>query len=1255
MKTILSLDSAVLGRLDALSATRTFRNLLWCEALRIGLSLHKVVISLRTNVSDGGIDARVDGAPTGDSILVRGESHFQVKAGTVFKPWQQNLLKKELFGSPKAKPSRDTLAPGIRACLRLHGQYVLVTFGHDLTPEQHTKAQGTLIELLKACGYQNPRVEVLGQGQLLGLIARFPSLALELLKRDDLAFQSFETWKARDDMTPALHLATAQSEVIEAIRKALRGSEYQHVRVIGEPGIGKTRLVLEALSVEDLAPMVLYIPYAEDFQHSGLFNELLRGDLSYHAIVVIDECAEKERASIWGALKGKKNVRLVTIDHGPEDSRDDQMLVIDCPRLPDDQIMAIIASYLPQHTSVWHWAPWCSGSPRVAHAVGENLQRTPEDLLKPPATVPMWERFVAGYERLDSQNAREALTVLRHVALFTRFGFDDPVSGEAQCICQLVQRVDPSITWARFQEIVERLRARRILQGKRTLFIVPTALHIYLWIDYWKSHGRGFDFQAFLDHIPSQLQHWFLQLFIYAHASPVAGNVVRNILSPQGPFSQHDFLVSKAGTRFLNYLAEADSAATLAVIERTVGTWPYEELKLWQTGRQDIVWALEKIAVWREHLLRAAQLLIKLALAENANYANNATGILLGLFKIGPSWAATQASPEERFPVIEDLLASHDQPRKELGLQMCQQWLRTDGGTRAIGAEFQGLRPEVEFWRPKTRGELFDAWCLVWRHLYTVSQSWDVQERRLANSTLIGAGVGRLYWANLANEVMETLFQLADDPATDTRHFTQVVILELKFRTKKMPKGIPGKLRALDRKLTGGSFWERFARYVLNTTWYEDYEVRDNAAKELRQPSQRVHKLAAQVATNASLFLEYLPQFVVTDGHRLYEFGVKLAEVFCSQETVEAIISAQLAVLPEMKTQFIGGYFAGLKVRFPDLWESSMSRLLRDHTSREIGVAVLLWAGVLESIIRALLDLFRQGHVQAVAFSRLAWQAEPDNIPQVLVEEVLATLVNSADAEALKVAIQLAHFYFFDRKKSKPCDELLLLRLLSADQFFRREPETMTAFYWHSVAEGFRERFPGRDLELLSAILAHPEHLWSTRSSRGSGYIADEIVRAHPDESWLMVSRLLESDETHSSASWLGDEFGFEEQSRAGAIRYFDPDMIMAWVLQNPTTHARKLLDCLPKTLDQKDGGRLTKLFLEAFGDQEEIADSLMAYFWLGGRIGPESAYLVGKRDKARQWLSENKSGKVLAWLYRYIEFLNRDIATAELREERDF
>lgn len=91
-------------------------------------------------------------------------------------------------------------------------------------------------------------------------------------------------------------------------------------------------------------------------------------------------------------------------------------------------------------------------------------------------------------------------------------------------------------------------------------------------------------------------------------------------------------------------------------------------------------------------------------------------------------------------------------------------------------------------------------------------------------------------------------------------------------------------------------------------------------------------------------------------------------------------------------------------------------------------------------------------------------------------EKVFAALVNSADEEALRMAIQLAHLYFFDNKKPRSYDEAPVFRLLSADQFFHREEGTLTVHYWHSVAKGFRERFPGRALELLGAIVSHPEH-----------------------------------------------------------------------------------------------------------------------------------------------------------------------------------
>lgn len=1241
--------------LNGEEATALFRGLLWCEARRVGLSPHNVVISLDTNVADGGVDARITADLNADSLLVKGTTHLQLKAGRRFKPWQLSALKKELFGRSKATPEKKTLAPEIRECLKKKGRYVLVTFGYDLTPAQQSAAKKQLAKLLRACGYRAANVDVFGQGQIVGQLSQFLSLSLAFQNMSELAFLTVEEWKSRADMTLPLQLSEQQSALINTIRHEIRGTKFKHIRLIGEPGLGKTRLALEAITAEDIAPQVLYVPHAEDFQRSQLFNNLMRQGNYENVLLVIDECSEKDRASIWNALRERKKVQLLTIDHGPEQSRDELMLILDLPRLPDEQISSILATYLPSNVDSSHWVAWCEGSPRVAHAVGENLRSNPDDLLKPPATVPLWDRFIAGYESLNNQISQESLTVLRHLALFTKFGFEDPVTNEARFICQIVQRVNPAITWERFQELVNRLRRRRILQGKRTLFIVPKALHIHLWINYWDNYGRDFSFVDFFSRIPSQLQNWFLQSFIYAHASPVAMDVVARILSPDGPFSDRTFLTGQAGTRFINYLSEAYPARTLAFMERTFDTWTKDDLLSFRDGRQDIVWALEKIAVWKEHFPRAARMLVKLALAENSKFGNNSTGILRGLFATRPGLGGTQAPPVDRFPIIEELLQSPNDEEVGLGLSLCEEWLNTRGGIRIVGAEYQGLRPELEFWKPKTWGELFDAWRHCWRHLWSVSRDWPSLRRQRANRVLIDEGLELVNTRNLSAEVMESLSRLADDEATDRRHLTHALIGKLRYRTEKLPKGVVSGLRALDQKLTGKSFWGRFSRFVLNTNWDEDYNIKGGAVRELTAPLVRVKEIVGEVVRDPTLLITYLPQIVREQGHRLLEFGRHLAVDLNADSTVREIISAQLAADVSKNTQFIGGYFTGLRATDAERWEKLVQELLGSGDTRALGISVALYSGRSEPILQTLLQVFRSATVDASVFNGLAWEAVRVGFPPEVIHEIFEALVTDNTAQSLNIAIELADNYFFDKDHPRTCDELLLFRLITAPHFFRRDNNQHDHYAWFEVVKGFRQRFPHRDLELFKVIIVSENEL-GLRHSNYPPQIADAIARDHPDDAWAIISENLESDEEHSTwlEMWLGEEVSFDDDKVIGPITVFNPQSVMAWVEENPTKRRPKIRRCLPKTLDEAQGGKLSQLFIEAFGEGDS-GNSLMSHFWVGGWSGPESAHLARKRDAAREWVSKIKSGKILAWLYRYIEVLNELIAQAEMREERGF
>ena len=348
MKSLFELFPVHLGNVNVKQSVEIFRDLLWCHARKHGVPITKVHISSRVTVSDGGVDAKIDDDinNVSSALLVSAGTSYQLKTGSIFKPWQASQLRKELFGTTKADINIDNLKSEVRRCLEHKNKYIIVCFGVDPTSEETNSAKEILKNYFEQCGFKDPQVEIWGQTHLVGLISEFPSIVLKILGKSEYQFQTLHDWVNNDDMTSPLKLGKAQEQWINNIREALRTTN-EHLRIIGEPGIGKSRLVLEALSTDDLAPSVIYISNAGDFQKSQLFNELIRADSEYYVIIVVDECPDKERASIWNVLKAyRSKCQLITIDHGPERSTDEAMRILHCPLLADEQIAAIINSYI---------------------------------------------------------------------------------------------------------------------------------------------------------------------------------------------------------------------------------------------------------------------------------------------------------------------------------------------------------------------------------------------------------------------------------------------------------------------------------------------------------------------------------------------------------------------------------------------------------------------------------------------------------------------------------------------------------------------------------------------------------------------------------------------------------------------------------------------------------------------------------------------------------------------------------------------
>ena len=1230
-----------LGKLDSKQGTDLFLKLLRCEAIANGLGPKDVVLPpSNINVPDGGIDAKVENSPVSSSLLDKGSTYYQIKTGVGFKPWQPSALKKELFGKSNATPTKKRLGSEVKNCLEQDGTYALVTFGYDLLPTQHTEVVKLLTDLFNKCGYANPSIRVYGQGQIVGELDKYPSICLDLIGLDDGGFMSIEGWRNNAQMQGKFEPGSERETLIKDIRAALRENAVQHIRIIGEPGIGKTRLALETLDDNEIGPSIIYVPTGEDFQKSKLFKELLKPDRTYSATLVIDDCDNRDRAQIWSALKGRNSIRLITIDHGPEETYDSAMRIYQCPQLPEEQIKNILFSYLQRQMDLSNWAKWCDGSPRVAHLVGENLKSNPDDLLKSPADVPVWERFIIGHKEMASHEAEQFRTVLRHIALFQRFGFEPPVVDEAKYISGLVEQVDPTITWGRFQQIVQHYRDKRILQGRHTLFIVPKALHVYLWTQYWSNHGHDFQLKPFLEKVPESMRRWFLELFIYTQGAPQAESVVKAILSTTGPFSEQGFLKSEEGMRFLRYLSEADPSRTLALLERTIKTWSHEELYTWTTGRQDIVWALEKIAVWDDLFVRAAHVLIPMALAENARNSNNSEGTLVGLFNIR-GLATTEAEPSKRFPILEELLRSNDTSRRALGLEMCEEWLQTHGGSRMVGPEYQGLNPAIEFWRPKTYGQLFDHWRQVLRFLHAEMQRFDATDRNRIAEILIKAASGFMSFKAMADEVMDILFKLAQDKEINRKPLVLFVIQQLRKFNNEPDKKILSRIRQLDKLLTGTSLWERTSRHILSADW-----------KESKLSDNRVRNLAKEYVKDLTVFSEHIPRLVKASGHRLSDLGEECGKL-AEEKFDEAIIHYIESGSPDNNARFLGGYLAGVRTHNAIRYENLIRRLLHNKTTRDLAIGCISKLTV--AIIRDMLALFEDRQLEPMAFEGFAFTQRTTCLSDDLFQQIITALLRRTDDNSINTCMQHVDNYYFGEDSTGDFPEDLIFRVLSTLPSDHNRSQ-MYGYYWDKIAKGFIEKYPNRKMELFNKIMRDTGSLSRYGNTAEIANLADDIVKEHPYDTWKIVSELLISEERdrYELIDWLTDS-GFEDMPKHGPIRYMPAEDIIEWTNTDKENRCLLIERALPKTLDTDASGLLTRLFIEGFCDDDDLASSLVGHFLIGGWSGPDSHYLSKKRDAARRWMSEISSPRIQIWLGKYIDYLNHSIEEAIMEEEREF
>ena len=994
----------------------------------------------------------------------------------------------------------------MRACLDAGGTFVTMLFGNDGIDTEEAATENMIRAFLGEIDakYRGAKVKVWRQSRICGLLRAFPGVSLQIKNRVDLGLLSHDQWTTQLDMQRAFVAAPDQQKVIEGLRAAIRDDNQGtiHVRLIGEPGVGKTHLILETLCEKDLTPLVLYAEKGSVID--GSVMAAIRAASHARVILVVDECNADVRSSLTRSFGASgPNLTIVSIFQDEEEGdRSPEYRLFAVPRLPSEKIEAILKLYGVDPAYAKDWAEMCEGSPRVAHVVGQNLRDDPADPLKGDGLSMIWTRYLAGDIDRTSDAYKQRHLVLSSMALFKRFGWSPAVSAGAYEVFDLIiSKLNPGLPRAEFINIINRMARRKILQGDHFLYITPRALHIKLWTDWWGDFGAAINMLELVPTLSEQMRQWFGEMIEYANAAPVSKKLVSDLLGPNGLYANAEWLKTKAGGRFFFSLSLADPPAALRRLQRTIGIMSRDELLHFSEGRRDVIWTLENMALHGDLFRPAAELLLALAEAENETWSNNASGVFAGLFSLGyGELAPTSVAPEHRLPVLTKALAQGGQ-RTELALKGFDVALKMNSISRSGGDQPFRLNERVQRWLPKTYGEWFEAYRLYWKTLRATLQNRPPDLRRKAAHILLSHMRGLLRAEYLHEEILDTLKEIATHPDVDKREIITSIELVLNYDAEGLPTEVASALASARDDLIGTSFASRLKRYAGMDLLQDQI---DREGNETNKTASDIRQLVKEALANHDLLKAELGWLVTEEARNGYRFGYTLGQQDVDKNAWLDILRSWQEAGDAANDYFVGGYLRAIFERDAGAWAKIIHELVTDATNIK-HVPALVWrSGMTDDVAKLVLDLGTAEKFPPQALALFSTGRTSAPISDALFGEWLNFLIGAGTFEAAATALNLASMSLLGGRRLT-ADQII--RVISQPALFAHErdrADVMLAHYWFQLARTLVKLDTQHEFIVLKILLDNigdSKAITASLSPEDERYL-DVLVSHHPVETW---------------------------------------------------------------------------------------------------------------------------------------------------------
>ena len=1240
-------------RLTAETFPQLLRRVLSAEAQANRLPQNGIHVAISITTADGGEDGRIqwNEGPPHTPFLQSRFTQFQLKAGKV----SPSAAAHEVAGR------NGVVKPMVRSALAARGYYVLLC-AHPYTYQQIERRESQIRAALRDAGMDidDEQVAFRGADWIVDWVNRHPSVAAWLKQQTGLEtpgpFRSWLHWEGRPEHAASRWVADDRlSGLREPICEAASGPRGV-VRVVGPAGVGKSRLILEALRPSEADESLAYsvadlVLYADESEAGALAINGVVQTLAEHgqrAVVVVDRCSPDTHRILAGMVqRDESSLSLITIDDEiPSELRNRTIVevtehetVVRVTEAPSSVTEGIISSEYPGLPSedFRRLAHFSEGFPKIARLVSQAWAASRS--VAYATDEHLAETFILGRGEHD----RDLLVrSARLLAAFRLVRMDHPDGDDLAEVASRGQNLGADDLHGSFNRLIDRGVARR--RGW-SVTLQPRPIALRLAEQQWRDWRPAQWEDILAGEASPELKVEAAKQLALLNSTDTAQGVVKHLCKRGGPFDGAEGIGRPKQSEVLSALAEIDVSLVADQIGRSLQDIP--DLHMVRDDvRRHLVWALDKISFHPDGFEEGAQLLLRLALAENESWANNATGQFVGLFPV--VLGNTAANGPARLSLLRVAAQSTDPAQRKIIAEALVNGSSTDHFARSVGSETHGSRPALASWHPATRDEAL-AYIQGCTDLLVKFATGEDDAAAAAR-----AGLGRNLPSLISSGFIGLVEAIVDQIGAACDSWPEALEALGNFLSKERQEAQPeiaNRVRVLMEALEPREVDARVRFLVTEMSWdYLCEEEEDHERMHCRQVDA-VREFANELLRRPDVLRRVLPEMSRHPKPRegrypqrmTCPFGEAMAEFADSPLQWLDSITHALCEVPENDQDFdlLSGYLVGISNDYRDEVERFKERAAESDVFAPALPLVCWRLGIGASDIDLVLSALAAGRLPPWRLMQWTLGGRLDQVEAHAIAPLFDALLDHS-AHGYVVALELIRMYAFQREEvleglrpqlRKAAENLTQWDLSGRDDSVKHHLGKLMQWLLDKGRE---------DTDARAAALSLARALASDQTSTARRIVEPAIrllLAGFPEISWQVIGQAMLSDPVRA---WnlgylLGSRTLYRERANP-AILSLPEDVLFVWCRANPdgapalTATLLPVLEAYNRDAQGQSLHPWMVRLLEEFGDRDDVLSAVGGNIHSYAGWGPPTDYYALHEAPLSNLRDEHSSARVRRW-----------------------